>query len=406
MVFKANKKQLASGLCIRNKGKKRGGQKGHVGHGRKTEPITQEVVAFLGQCIHCKSPLTRTATTRTHVVTDIPHWTKENANTTKYLIERQWCQTCHTEVTALPMGVLPHSKLGMNLLSMVCLWRYRARLPFAKIKEMLNIMYGIALTEGALVYMVTKTKQYLSPTYEKLLVEVRGSPVKHADETGWRIGGKNGWCWAFVTPKATIYTITESRGKAIAQDKLCGATGVLVRDDYGAYTKLPLPQQSCWAHLLRKSHEASIQENASEEMKQLNRTLKQLYDLLAEDIQKPYEKQQREEWYQWYKQDISKMIQATYQAEDAKRIQTRIRNQASNLLTALLYEDIPLTNNAAERAIRPFVVTRKISGGSQTQKGATVHAVNMSIIETIAKRKGPLLPTLYLYILRGAAVHN
>ena len=70
--------------------------------------------------------------------------------------------------------------------------------------------------------------------------------------------------------------------------------------------------------------------------------------------------------------------------DDAKAIQTRIANQHTNLITALLYEGVPPTNNHAERMIRPMVVTRKISGGSQSDRGAATHAVNMSVMQTIA----------------------
>ena len=53
-----------------------------------------------------------------------------------------------------------------------------------------------------------------------------------------------------------------------------------------------------------------------------------------------------------------------------------------------------------------MVVTRKISGGSKTSKGAKIHAVNMSIIETIVKRKLPLLDTLQDYLLKGITGKN
>lgn len=128
--------------------------------------------------------------------------------------------------------------------------------------------------------------------------------------------------------------------------------------------------------------------------------------LLAEDIAQPFDQKEREEWYQEYMHDLQKIINANYQCADTRRIQTRIRNQGKNLLTALLYPDVPLTNNLAERAIMPLVLTRKISRGSKTPEGARTHAVNMSIIETIIKRKQPLLETLHSYILQGSSEKN
>lgn len=405
MVFKANKQLLSSGLAERQSGKKRGGQRGHTGYGRKKpEHIDREIAAFLTHCPDCHNPLQRAGATRTHTVTDIPQWTEQQAVVTSYTIERQWCTQCKKEVHAVPQSILPQSKLGIHLLTMICVLKYRFRLPVAKITELLKTMHGLTVSQGTIAYTLMQARKYLSPQYEAFLTEIRGSPVTHADETGWRIAGRNAWCWTFVTPNATLYTIEESRGKGIPEKKLSGATGVLVRDDYGAYEKLPLPQQSCWAHLLRKSHEASMQENTSEEVQQLHKTLKDLFGLLTEDLSRPFDKVQRQELYTWYTEDLKKIIATVYHAADAKRIQTRITNQYTNLLTALLYEGVPLTNNAAERAIRPFVVTRKISGGSQTKRGAETHAINMSIIETIAKRKQPLASTLQAYLLKGATV--
>lgn len=407
MIFKANRHTLASAFSKEQSGRRRGGQIGHVGYGRKNPvKIDKRVHAYLFYCPTCQTKLQRVHAITSHTVTDLPHWTKMQPVTTQYSIERQWCKQCKKEVTAAPIAVIPGSKLGSNLVTMLLVWRYRLRLPVSKITELLETMYGITVSEGTIVYSLSQSKHFLGQQYETLLSEIRGSPVLHADETGWRINGKNSWAWAFVTPITTLFTIEETRGKGIPEEKLKNAVGVLVRDDYAAYQKLPLSQQSCWAHLLRKSHEAVIQEHASDEIQQLHKTLRDLFDLLAEDIHQPFNLKQRQELYSWYKKDIQKIMNTPYQSADAKRIQTRIKNQGTNLITALLYPDVPLTNNAAEKAIRPLVVTRKISGGSQSKQGATTHAVNMSIVETICKRKQPLLQTLQAYILQGATGNN
>ena len=97
---------------------------------------------------------------------------------------------------------------------------------------------------------------------------------------------------------------------------------------------------------------------------------------------------------------------ARYHSADTQKIQTRIRNQNTNLLTALLYSDVPLTNNPAELAVKQVVGLRKISGGSKTHRGATIHAVNLSVIETIRKQNLPLLDTLQDYLLKSTAGKN
>ena len=115
-----------------------------------------------------------------------------------------------------------------------------------------------------------------------------------------------------------------------------------MRDDCPSYFSLPMAQQSCWTHLLCVSRDETKKASCSEEMHTLH--------------------------------------------ADTLAVQTRIRNQRTHLIEALLHENAPLTNNHAERMIRPLVVTRKISGGSQSDAGSATHAVNMTVMQTLSLR--------------------
>lgn len=218
-----------------------------------------------------------------------------------------------------------------------------------------------------------------------ILEEFRNAPVKNADETSFRIDGINGWCWLFATPTVALYTIEETRGKEVPI-RIFGhdPTGVLVRDDCPSYASLPLAQQSCWSHLLRVSHDAAVHENASEEMTTLHKELKRMFDELEPITREPFVEEQRKKAYQKYTKRITILIGRKYQSDDVKAVQTRIANQNTNLITVLLHENAPLTNNHAERMIRPMVIIRKISGGSRSDKGAATHAVNMSVMQTLS----------------------
>lgn len=403
LVFK-EKRVCTSPFSHKPTGRKRGGQIGHKGVSRKKpEQIDQHIHAHLTNCPHCGRPLKQTKVVAAHTVLDVPHWRNMKPIATEYEIERQWCSNCHREVRAVPEGVIPGSRLGINLFTMMMVWHYRFRDPFNKIAEKLNTFYSLNVSEGTLVLMLERAKEWLGEKYDKLIDRIRGAPVKHADETGWIVGADDWWAWVFTTTNETVYTIEESRGGGVAKRMLANAIGILVRDDYKAYLALRLLQQSCWAHLLRVSHNEAVRKEASDEVKKLHKKLTQIFLLLAEDAAKPFDKTEREEWYKDYWQDLQKIINAEYLYADTKRVQTRIRNQGENLLTALLYPDVPLTNNLAERAVMPLVITRKISRGSKTPKGAKTHAVNMSIVETINKQKLPLLDTLRSYLLKPTA---
>lgn len=384
-------------------GKKKPGQKkGHTGYGRKNpETIDRRIACFLSFCPDCGEAVVHSGRFRFHIVTDIPEFATIQPTTTEYQIEKQWCGNCKKEVAAVPYGVLPGARFGINLFLMVLVWRYHLRLPFNRITQILLIQYNIPVSEGALVGMLKRARQFFGKKYDMLVSEIRGSPVKHADETSWRVNGETYWCWIFLTSKSVYYTIEETRGKGIPERILKDAIGVLVRDGYGAYGKLPLVHQACFAHPYRKARDAAQRKGASEEVKKLFLEIKILYGLIAEDVQKPFDKTERLQMYGEYKQDLAKIAKRTYQSTDAKQIQTYVNNLGENLLTALLYKDVPLTNNPAEQAARQIVVGRKISGGSRSAEGAKVHAVNMSITQTILKQKLPLLATLQTYTLEA-----
>lgn len=414
MLFHANKQtevepssqksgeEIDQGKAVKSPKKKAGQKKGHKGYGRKKPgQIDQSIDCFLAVCPDCGNDLQRGKSFHSHIVTDIPEAVALQAVTTEYRIERQWCGNCHKEVSGTPFGVLSGSRLGMHLFLMVLIWRYHLRLPFNRIVEILSIQYGIVISTGALVGMVKRARAFFGKRYDDLLIEIRGVSVKHADETSWSMNGELYWCWVFLTEKSVYYTIEETRGGGIPERVLKDAIGVLVRDGYTAYEKLPLAQQTCFAHVYRKAREASERKGASDEAKELFTEIKTLYGLLAEDIQRPFDRAEREELFTAYKTDLEKITKRVYQSEDARRVQTYITNLGDNLLTALLHTRVPLTNNPAEQAERQIVVGRKISGGSRSIKGAQAHAVNMSITQTILKQKLPLLATLESYLLEA-----
>lgn len=387
------------------KKKSRGGQSGHPGHARNApNHIDRDIHVHASVCPDCQTPIPQTHTVTTHIVEDIPAPQTILPIVTKYTVERQWCPTCKKEMQAIPPYVIPGSRFGLNLIVQLLIWKYRCRIPFATMVLLFSTTYGITITEGALVAMIHRTREWLGPSHQDLLKEIRGSPVKHADETGWRIAGVNSWMWAFLTKTAAYYTIEETRGKGVPERILAGSkpTDVLVRDDYAGYEKLPMLHQSCWAHLLRKSHEGMVQPGATEEMKDLHQTLMSIYQTITMAIRLPVGSPERIRVYGELTQRITTIVHTRLIADDAKRIQTRIRNQETNLFTALLSDGVPLTNNLAERTIRPMVVTRKISGGSRSVDGAQTHAVNMSILQTITMRSQPLSATLHDLLLQGA----
>jgi transposase len=390
MIFKPNLKKTTANDP--NK-KKRGAQLGHKGHGRKTaQRIDQEKEVHLSHCPHCQAELEGNNTFYERIVEDIQLPIKTVV--TKYQIQRQWCSHCQKEVHGEPEGTLPHFRFGLNLIIWILFQKYQLRLPLSLIVASLKEQYDFKISEGGIQGILHQMNTRFGPRYQELIEEIKQSQVKHADETGWRIGGQNAWCWLFSSQKSILYTIEDTRGKAVPE-KILGEKprGVLVRDDYGGYKKLNMEQQSCWAHLLRNSREPLKKKGASEEMKKLDQILKAMFLELDASLKNDSLKK-RKKLYPSYLAKLQAIIDQKYSCLEAKKIQVRISNQNANLITALLHNNVPLTNNEAERNIRKMVVTRKISGGSRSNEGARTQAVNLSIVKTLSLKKESLISSL------------
>ncbi len=374
MIFKPNAKKS-------KKGKKSGGQKGHKGKSKeKPKKINRTVDCYLKNCPECNKKIDRSNGIYERTVEDIHK--PDPVLVTKYIIEKQYCKNCKKHVSAIPNNTVPHSSFGINIIILILTFKYNYRIPIAKIQEYLLLNHKLHLSQGTIQNILHKTKKQFGSEYRNILEKIRKSDYKHADETGWRIEGKNNWCWLFATNSEALYTIEETRGKGVPDKILTkNPQGVLVRDDYHSYKHLDMPQQSCWTHLLRVSREMK-----SKESKKLHKELKRVFKQLNKIIHSEFNEKIREQEYQKYTKRIQKIIKRNFNQKDTKQVQTRIKNQNTNLITALKYSNVSLTNNHAEQQIRPLTVQRKISGGSRSNAGAQTQAVNFSIIQTLKLR--------------------
>ena len=119
----------------------------------------------------------------------------------------------------------------------------------------LRTVHQVTVSVGAINDMIHRVARLARPLVAAMLGRIRGSPVVHADETGWRQDGANGYVWTFSTPTER-YFVRRGRGKAVVDEVLGESfTGVLVSDFYAAYNHYLGLKQRCWVHLLRDIHE-------------------------------------------------------------------------------------------------------------------------------------------------------
>lgn len=295
----------------------------------------------------------------------------------KHTITRHWCSHCETFVKS--KNIPDTSRIGINVMGYILYARYRLRLPINKIQESLRDLYNFEISEGEIVQKLQQTQELFGQDYDAITLLIQEATKIYADETGWRMDGKNWWLWVFVTDRGIQYVIEDTRGGGVAKSILGEkADRVIISDGYAAYQNLPGDKQQCWVHLIRKAKLSSPQ---------LNQDLVLLYKKLLIELEKPIEQRNRKK----FEEELEQLIKKKYLEPLAVKVQARMTRHKPFLFTCLDYEGVLPENNTAERAIRLQVVMRKIFGGSRSLAGAQAHQVNTSVIETMM-RQNPNTP--------------
>ena len=214
------------------------------GFARTRMTPTQRVEHVVDQCPDCGTQLSGGWTQRTREVIDLPQVPAEATEHAYIARTCPQCQRCCTPTAQLEGVVLDRQRLGINLVSLIAALREEARLPLRTIQWYLDTVHGLRLSLGAIVDATRRVAQKARAELTDILERVRGSPVVHADETGWREDGQNGYVWTFSTPTLR-YFLRRGRAKAVV-DEVLGEefAGVLVSDFYAAYHHYDGPKQS------------------------------------------------------------------------------------------------------------------------------------------------------------------
>ena len=170
---------------------------------------------------------------------------------TEHVFIARTCPACRRRCippAQLDGVALGRQRLGVNLISLIATLREAGRLPIRSIQWYLRTVHQLRLSVEAIVSAIHQTAQQAQPAVAAILDRIRASPVVHADETGWRQNGNNGYVWTFSTPTER-YFLRRGRGKAVVDEALGESfSGVLVSDFYAAYHHYDGPKQRCWAH--------------------------------------------------------------------------------------------------------------------------------------------------------------
>jgi transposase len=227
------------------------------------------------------------------------------------------------------------------------------------------------------------------PVIAKLMEQYRQSHVKHADETGWRTDGQNGYVWLFATGQISLFLFQKSRSAKIPQMILGQKPlpGVLVVDRYAGYNKTPCSIQYCYAHLLREVEDLERDFSDSDEVKAFVSVMAPLLSsamkLRTQPLQDPDFYPQATQ----IKTQILAVVDAPSTHLSIRRIQEIFLENAPRLYHWAQNRQVPADNNLAERDLRPTVIARKVSFGSVSDAGAHTRGILMSVLYSLKKHR-------------------
>jgi transposase len=396
-VNKPSSKQAEweKGSC-KNKDKKKGKRRNRkprkgAGNRPKNQVPNSEQTATVDTCDLCGKDLSAQApleSTNERIIEDIVAPPEETV-VTLVTQQKKYCADCRQVTTAKSDLALPGSDMGLNATVLVCYLWVALCLPYTKIRQYLGTFFKLSVSTSGLSRHVIRVAGIMRDVYAEILNDIKHGAVLHADETGWRVRGKNWWLWVFGTQDTAYFTVDKTRGSDVVR-RVLGEIffGVLVVDGWSAYLSLLCEQQSCLSHLLRKirkfrdafPHLTDIVKfylkfrRIIRDGERLQKNRDQLGELVFQRRLKRLKKR------------LADLLQWPNPDNVLEEIIKKVRRQQPRILTFVEHPETPFHNNFAEYLIRIGVLKRKISGGSVSAEGAEAYAILLSIYTTCKLR--------------------
>ncbi|MEE3499904.1 IS66 family transposase [Acidiphilium acidophilum] len=292
------------------------------------------------------------------------------------------CPCCGRHVGAPhPEGFLPGSPFGPELCALIIHLHITQAISFERLVIMMDEVFGVTISEGAIANILARAEAPLMAAAEPIAQAVRESPVIGSDETSARVGGSNWWQWVLLGSTAICHVIADTRAASVVADFLNGAQPeVWVADRYGGQNGHGAVRQICLAHLLRDAKYAI--EDGDDGFAPGFRWL-----LLRAVAIGKRRGELKDTTLANHHRDLEKRLDRLLsgpmpERPAARRLFRAMRRDRADLFRFVTRRDVPYTNNACERALRPSVIFRKVTGGFRAEWGAKVYAAAASIIAT------------------------
>jgi transposase len=384
-------------------GRKQGAQPGHKGATRALLPVDEVdkvLTYFPANCQGCRrtlraKPEPGDPEPRRHQVWEAP---RVEPTVTEHQACGKACECGEVTYGDLPADVAG-SCLGPRAQAIVALFTGRFRLSRREAQEAVSVLLGINLSLGSVTAVEQATSAALAKPYEEALLAVRTALALNVDETGWfEKRHARAWLWVAVTSALVVFWIDPRRSGAAFRRFLGNFRGYLTTDRWKVYFRHPPKRhQVCWGHLQRDFEKLVLR----------GREAKRHGEALLAAAERIFEA-----WHQFKRGEFDRAslrrrfvpIKAAFHdlllegllntSPKAQALCSELLSLWPSLWVFVEAEGVEPTNNAAERGVRPAVLWRKGSFGSQSEAGSTYVARMLTVVGTLRKQKRHILDFL------------
>lgn len=364
-------------------GAKRGAPLGHRGNNLHLPPAEEIIPVFAFCCSQCKSK--NVEPTGYLKEKDVVCLIKPKTIVKKYRQQEIRCLDCHQLTLAQHKDIPKKGIYDTTIQSLVGYLKFKARLPHNLVVDAMNNIFNVPMTEATSLEITRRISKQLEPEYQKLEEQIKTEKVVNADETSLSVNGVNHWVWVFCNALISLFKLNKERGGNIVE-RVLGKDfqGILGSDGWSTYTVYckdnKVRHQRCWSHALRE-----VEFECKKKHPDLHQWFCDIFGM-AKKGKASEDESQRADAVEKCKAELERWITYVQAHRNLRKLATKIKNGGDDWFTAILYPEVPLDNNEAERSLRPFVIIRKIIGCLRSDIGKRNYEVMMSLISTWQKQ--------------------
>ena len=367
------------GATAANRAKKGGAKDGHEGHGRKdfTAAEADEVIRLDGTPPPCACGMGRWLPGELveHCVIELIPGRKIR----RFFLKQECaCSNCGQTETLRTPGVCPGGLYGNAMVAHLMSEHYLYGITAG------NVCRREGINEGTFFNMANRCAGLLEPIFRRILRMLRTCLFVHADETGWRNDGDRAHGWIFANHELAAFLFRDTRGGKVPLE-VFGSDPLdvtLVTDRYKGYDPLKLNRQYCYTHLLR---DLKTLEKDFPDEPEIAAFTAELKPLLKEAISMYRKTAELADYVTAATAIKDKIIGACMRDANhpgVQNFQNIFREHPDRVFQWVKSPEIPAENNFAERGLRPSVIARKISFGSQSSRGMWIREILMTFLYT------------------------